>query len=466
MAQNQGSDRATWVPSLDGVRGYGFLLVFCGHYFAPWYLFQPGTMHLKIATAFTSLALVAVPAFFVLSGYLIGGILYDTRAEVGYFKVFYQRRFLRIFPVYYLTLLAIAIFGLLKGLGPDRSLLAHFLYIQNLSLDLRTLRIESVSTLHFWSLAVEEQFYLLWPVAVWMFKEKRKLIAVASTLVFLCWAFRLAAPLFSFSPVLLLYFTFTRVDAILLGVILALIRQDAIYEQIKPFAKWVLAAGGLLLVGFTFLGGKEWALTYAGEEIWIPLANFMGLALIVAVMEEGSFLNRACSQKWACSLGRLSYSLYVFHLVYSPFFVKTMTPVFETQMRHSLARLVSGALAFVLTLLLSVLTYRWVEKPIEALRRRVRYGATAPTQAIRGPLIIGPGAMPLSATLPVKSSVGFERLLETTHHGLSQGVQRRGNGLLSLPNQNSALHHKAHVFDRADVTQRVSGHGDDVSEIA
>src|ERR1700761_1830223 len=110
MAQVQSLDRrGRYIPSLEGIRGYGFLLVFCGHYFLPSQLAHPGTVRLGLLSSFESLGLFAVPTVFVLSGYLIGGIHYDTRDREGFLKVFYFRSIVRVFPVYYLTLLAIAV---------------------------------------------------------------------------------------------------------------------------------------------------------------------------------------------------------------------------------------------------------------------------------------------------------------------------------------------------------------------
>ena len=126
MGQIQSADRVRrYVPCLEGIRGYGFLLVFCGHYFLPDQLAHPNTFRLKLLTAFASLGLFAVPAFFVLSGYLIGGILYDTRNRDGYFRVFYSRRILRVFPVYYVTLLVIVGFYLWKHVPTDYLVWTH-----------------------------------------------------------------------------------------------------------------------------------------------------------------------------------------------------------------------------------------------------------------------------------------------------------------------------------------------------
>jgi peptidoglycan/LPS O-acetylase OafA/YrhL len=374
MGQTQRLDhQQSYLPCLEGIRGYGFLLVFCAHYFSPYQLGHPGTVRFKLLTAIQSLAIFAVPAFFVLSGYLIGAILYDTRNREGYFKVFYYRRILRVFPVYYLTLLAIACFYAIGGFSfvADYHFWIHFLYIQNLSLHYPPVHNDPVNLIHFWSLAVEEQFYLVWPLIVWLFPDRRKLIGIASALIACSFIVRLAAPLFLYSPMVVQWYTPTRVDAILMGVVLALMRHDASFERIKPFAKWIVLSG----VAAAFLVANEpWVKTYRAENFWIPLVNVVALALIVAVLEDRSLLNRACSQRWVCWLGSLSYSMYVFHLTFAPYFISSLTPHLRAYMRQPFAVLTSGALAFALTLVLSILSYRFIEGPIIKLKRHINYG--------------------------------------------------------------------------------------------
>jgi peptidoglycan/LPS O-acetylase OafA/YrhL len=376
MGQNQIIDpKRRYLPSLEGIRGYGFLLVFCGHYFRAEKLAGPDTLRLKLFCSISSIGLFAVPAFFVLSGYLIGGILFHTRNREGFFKVFYFRRILRVFPVYYLTLLAIAIVYKIQQFPTGFHFWAHFFYIQNLLPRYSITPTGGVTTIHFWSLAVEEQFYLLWPLVVWRFRARRQLIAIATALVVLCCAIRLAAPFLSISALGMSFFTFTRVDAILLGVLLNLTGETAMFRRWMPLAKWVTLFSVLMLALLGYFKGVAWAETYSGREIWIPLGNLTAVAIIVAVIEEGGVLNRMCSQRWICQLGALSYSAYVFHLTFIRFFMDDIATYLDRYMRWSFAALISGVLAFCTTLVLSLLSYRFLEVPMMSLKRHLRYGA-------------------------------------------------------------------------------------------
>lgn len=236
--------------------------------------------------------------------------------------------------------------------------------------------------LHFWSLAVEEQFYVLWPLVVWLFPERRRLIRIVTSLVLLCCAIRLVAPLLAIPAQGVMYFTPTRADAILIGVLIALIRDKGFFARLVPYAKWITLCGGLVMGTLAVYGGQAWAGTYWGVEIWIPVVNLTAAAIVVAVMEEGSLLNKVCSQKWVCWLGSLSYSMYVFHLTYIHFFTDRLVPELSEHMRHSFAVLTAALLAFCLTLALSLLSYRFIEGPVMNLKERLKYSAGVPRRSL------------------------------------------------------------------------------------
>jgi len=376
--------RSGYVPSLQGIRGFGFLLVFCGHYFLPQQLAHPGTLRFRILTSLDSFALCAVPTFFVLSGYLIGGILFHTRNREGFFRVFYARRVLRVFPVYYLTLLAVVSFYLLRSLPINNYFWLHFFYIQNLFPSYTSQSFGQVSLVHLWSLAVEEQFYLLWPLVVWFFGENRQqLIKVVLTLIACCCAFRLLAPLVASMPREIVFLTPVRADSILLGVLLALIREDAVYAQLERFAKWAVAAGACVMILLANWKDRAWSTSFQGVEITTPLINVIAVAVLIAVMEQDSWLNRLCSQRWICWLGGLSYSAYVFHLTFAPYFFNYLTGHLCEYMRSSFAVLASGGIAFCLTIVLSLLSFYFIERPAMNSKEALKYGPSPAKTAER-----------------------------------------------------------------------------------
>jgi peptidoglycan/LPS O-acetylase OafA/YrhL len=212
----------TYFPALDGLRAVAFLMVFGAHY-------------LKLPWGWTG-----VDVFFVLSGFLITGILFDARNQPHRVRNFYVRRTLRIFPLCYglmlLLLLSYPIFhwdwdwkwllwpaylgnfcrGIHPyGVGSAMELLADFKPLS------RIYHGVALSFGHFWSLCVEEQFYLIWPWVVFWLRDRRKLFYVCLSCVLICPIMRLVGnhllPQFMLQQEVLYRWTPFRVDALLLG---------------------------------------------------------------------------------------------------------------------------------------------------------------------------------------------------------------------------------------------------------
>jgi peptidoglycan/LPS O-acetylase OafA/YrhL len=167
------------LPALDGVRGLAILLVLLYHFVAQ----TTATNRLEAAVNWAlGYGFLGVDLFFVLSGFLITGILYDSRADPGYFRTFYMRRVLRIFPLYY-AVLAVVFFGvsLLPALRGSEiaGLREHqawaWLYGINVYLSIQGGWVLSYIE-HFWSLAVEEHFYFIWPLVVWLLGARPRLL--------------------------------------------------------------------------------------------------------------------------------------------------------------------------------------------------------------------------------------------------------------------------------------------------
>jgi len=164
------------IPELDGLRGLAILLVLVFHYTAQEGVLAPDTLTGRLQRLFI-MGWTGVDLFFVLSGFLIGGILLDARNSPCYFKTFYCRRFFRIIPIYYLwivlyvvliavagnTIMRLSNSGVRPPLGPGIG--SYFLFLQNL-VSLPLFGLAGAWFGHLWSLAVEEQFYLAAPLVV------------------------------------------------------------------------------------------------------------------------------------------------------------------------------------------------------------------------------------------------------------------------------------------------------------
>jgi peptidoglycan/LPS O-acetylase OafA/YrhL len=328
-----------------------------------------------------------VPVFFVLSGYLICGILIDTREREGYFKIFYSRRILRVFPLYYLALLVVGLCCVLQGFSLDFQFWSHFLYIQNLVPGYASIfkivpwRVIS----HLWSMGVEEQFYLLWPLVVWICPNRRVLLRVTLVLIGFTFTLRFAAPRLGLPPWFMYIWTPTRVDAILMGAVLAVIRDKPVYRWIESIGQYVVFSGLAAVGMLTLVKGYSALGTPLRAAMMISLWNIIAAGIVVAVMREGSFLCRICSMKGICWLGARSYGLYLFHVIYLFWFFGSFAPRVAHFMPLKYALLVAGASAFCLTVLLAGICYRFIEEPAMKLKTRLKYGAVRTARAAHQP---------------------------------------------------------------------------------
>lgn len=313
-------------PGLDGLRGLAVLLVLVQHYFA-------------IGTKYVW-GWVGVRIFFVLSGFLITGILYDTRHAERRWSVFYIRRALRIFPLYYAVLIVgLLLFPVFHWVVHPSWILWPF-YLQNYSRflwphavasgltdHLRSSRFHDPTFFlyygHFWSLAVEEQFYLVWPLVVFAVQRRETLmkfcVAVILALPFVRLICALTLPIILLNAGIEDRFTPLQCDSLLLGGLLALwIRGPA--PDMTRLAKQVL--WGLLGIGVVsqivcrLLYGHA---VYPGEgdpifaSLGYTWVNFGSAALVLLAIDPATRFSRMLRNRSLQWLGTISYGFYIFH---------------------------------------------------------------------------------------------------------------------------------------------------------
>src|ERR1700722_17626132 len=241
------------VPALDGIRGIAILLVIIYH-------FSVSLSILGFASpvlGFFRFGWCGVDVFFALSGFLITGILLDTKSSSGYFRNFYVRRVLRIFPLYYGSLLVVfllrfalpdaGIWGSHDGLVSPGSMLWPLLYLQNFAIALHGPSLTGVTT-HYWSLAVEEHFYLAWPLLVWLATRRQIMLLALVTVIcsivartLLYWHGADLDAIFGLTPL--------RMDGLAIGALASIaIRGRGGVDAVVPWAWATLAVVGTLLV--------------------------------------------------------------------------------------------------------------------------------------------------------------------------------------------------------------------------
>lgn len=305
------------LASLDGVRGLAILLVFAMHYGGGRKFDNP---FLKVTGEVMAGGWIGVDLFFVLSGFLITGILLDSVGERGYYKIFYARRALRIFPPYYAALLAVLAATPLLGINWKTDHISFFTYTNNIALlfDPNVATIGPLITFGaYWSLAVEEQFYLIWPSIIRHAAHGRRIYHVIGGAVLIAFGLRLAC--WYWGSLLGAYnLMFARMDSLAAGALLAvLIRRTNVLKTAPPaipysvLALCVSAWLGIGLYSRTLYTAAWPMLTIGLSAVALGCGAFVFLAL-----REESFVSRTCSLAALRTLGKYSYGLYIYHQLF------------------------------------------------------------------------------------------------------------------------------------------------------
>jgi peptidoglycan/LPS O-acetylase OafA/YrhL len=322
------------IPGLDGIRGIAVLMVVASHAFR-----STGRFGVPLAR----LGFVGVTIFFVLSGYLITRLLLDEESRTGRVSLrrFYGRRLLRIQPpafAYLIFVVLLAKTGCVEIASRD---------IWSAILPVRNFFYGSPLTQHFWSLSIEEQFYLAWPLIFFLVRQSR-------------WRLALTVLPVTFGPVLhrLLrtehgggfFRTDLWCDGLLTGCGLAIARSLPLY------ARALTAAGRSKLVVLASIVTVELQFfreSFGYAQILLPTLGLIAIALLVNAASQQIGVLDSSPLRW---LGRISYSLYLWQQL--AFF--------------GLPDSMSLAVRFAFALAAAAASQHWIERPCDALRRALR----------------------------------------------------------------------------------------------
>jgi peptidoglycan/LPS O-acetylase OafA/YrhL len=316
------------VPELDGLRGLAIFSVVAFHYISQEGIPPAGTiahvLHRGVIMGWSG-----VDLFFVLSGFLIGGMLMDARNSPNYYRTFYARRIFRIIPIYYLWITAYIV--LVSLAGPKIQALSNsgaasplgfstaslYLFLQNIQ-EPSSLGLAGPWFGHLWSLAVEEQFYLIAPLIV-RFVSPKRLPAVLTLVVILAPVLRTIMRLgLGASAWQVTVLMPTRADALAIGFLLAAFFRSSAYETwpAKNLRK-LYAALGVLMCGAVALW--LWSPTSGGigmQTIGFSVLGLLyGVILLLALSHTNGSIARLMRIGWLRELGRVSYCVYIIHLV-------------------------------------------------------------------------------------------------------------------------------------------------------
>jgi peptidoglycan/LPS O-acetylase OafA/YrhL len=334
------------LPSLDGVRAGSILLVLLGHELGYGARFAVG-----------DLANLGVRCFFVLSGFLITTLLLNEFRENGRISLrdFYARRTLRIFPAFYVFLLVVFILMKHAWVAPISA--SSWLHAATYTMDYMSFHVRAWDLGHLWSLAVEEQFYLLWPTVLVLLRPRKALWGAFGVI--------LLVPLvrwctWKYFPGLIdeMKWQFHTVcDALATGCVLAGVR-DALWK--RPAYRWLLESGAFVLVpvGIFAVNRAMVGRPRFGNVLGQTMIN-VGIALCIDYLlrNSKSAAGRVMNLRFVAYLGTLSYSLYLWQQIF-------LIPDEPGPLAHGFP--IDVALA----LFAAWVSYNVIEKPFLSLRQR------------------------------------------------------------------------------------------------
>ena len=372
-------------PGLDGLRGVAILMVLVLH-FTHYGGMQASASFDRLFYRVAVAGWVGVDLFFVLSGFLITGILYDSKGSRHYFRNFYVRRSLRIFPLYYLALFVFCVaLPRLAPASPDLAALAqqsgwYWTYLVNLKVAL--VGWSSAGHIeHFWSLSIEEQFYLVWPIVLFCLRRRLLIgLCLASLAVSLIVRLSLVQ---AGEAVAAYVLTPARLDTLAIGALLALVARGP--DGLARLRRWAVPAAGTAALGLAILIAWRQGLDAEDSAVQLigypVLAVFFGALLSMILTQPlASPLSQIMSSTGLRFFGRYSYALYVIHHPLVFFLRSQGVSVYAWPRAFGLqspAQLVFIVCATGLALAGALLTWHLCELPFLKLKRLFPYEPAA-----------------------------------------------------------------------------------------
>ena len=349
-------------PTLDGLRGVAILGILALHYGE---MLGEYGIEGMIRNA-CGVGYLGVNLFFVLSGFLITRILVQTRENRDYFSTFFRRRSLRIFPLYYAYLgsMILIYYPYSKWrVGEPYQIDSHFLWYLAYASNIFWNPLDDPGLTHLWSLAIEEQFYLVWPLVVF-FTPRRWLLSVCVLGFFASFASRVGMTLAHCDYYNIYALTPCRMDALLIGAAAGIIELKSVdRHRLNRVIQPLLAVATLVLVAFMAQYG------WRGQDQSVHTVGWSLVALVFAVFVfwaatagSGNWLLNA---SWLRLIGKYSYGIYMFNMIVR-FSVARHLPN-STLMQ----RLVMIGVSLVGTAICTAISWHFIELPFLRLKRRM-----------------------------------------------------------------------------------------------
>ncbi len=422
------------LQSLDGLRAIAILLVVFHHLQNHIPVWNEPTFLIKM---YIWQGWIGVDLFFVLSGFLITGILIDSRDASNYFSGFYTRRVLRIFPLYYSVLIGIIVASqiLTKAHAPSAPVIAslvplpgdrwvYFCYLTNWTGLWKAQWGPGFGSIlaHFWSLAVEEQFYFVWPFVVWAVRPRAipwiaGVVAILSALIRLGWTVHTGVQMIPPQSIEIQLATICRLDGLFIGALCAyFFRIPKLMSRVHKWLPWIATLGvGSFFLAFSamlFFPERAGLLFYGptppvshtledAVRLFLLCGGFtllaMGfgaLVLLAAHTEsENTWMQDVLKSRILAPIGTYSYGIYVFHVpiigiamtyIYPKIIRAVTTPVEAAVTECAYIVMVASA-----SFIISAISYEFFEKKILRLKRyfEPKYVALSNDESLNGDVI-------------------------------------------------------------------------------
>lgn len=353
-----------YYPALDGLRGLAILLVVVYHNFGFIDYFFFGWL--------------GVDLFFVLSGFLITDILLKTVGNKNYLKNFYIRRVLRIFPLFYASLLLFLFIipALVSNFNVQYYLDNQFwiwTYFQNWLYIFKPAG--NTTTLHhLWSLAVEEQFYLVWPLIILLVKKPKRLFVLITIVLVLVIVLRLW--IWNYQIANLAYFnlyTFSRIDGLCIGCMIALLQRINV-NFLKNYTPLIVLFFAALNFGFYFINRSyHFSFPYLALVGYTTFAMLFGLLVNEAATTDTKLLKQLLTNSILRFFGKISYGLYIFHwpiyLLLKPILQQQLHALSTTNVQHTII----SVLCTLIAIGISWVSFKYFESRFLLLKKSFAY---------------------------------------------------------------------------------------------
>jgi len=361
-----------YIKPIDGLRALSIILVIFFHsnlFVGYW---DNHSVAFNVLNSFDA----GVSFFFLISGFLITGILVDTKQVDGFFKKFYARRFLRIFPLYYLIL----IFAFLvvpqfehprleKWSNVESSW--YWLFLSNYYIALKGQFQHGLVDLS-WSLSIEEQFYMLWPLVVFYLKP-RNIFRVSIFCILFSLSLRVLLKVNGVGDLAIHVFTFTRLDGLCLGAILALGYRKMVKLPDLSKVPYLIGVIPLIIHYILILRTDSFSLFLRGTLSYTLVAFFFAFIFMKVISSEKTIFNNPL----LIMIGKYSYGIYLTHYPIASFLKPVVSSILESNYSTLgviyLLQLAYSSAVLVISLAVSFCIFHAYEKHFLKLKKYFAY---------------------------------------------------------------------------------------------